>query len=298
MENLSKDDVLHLGLKFVSHKSHRQTQKSLVKKFVGYFGAEPKILVKQWKDLFDTIPNKEQNERGLRMFMMCHYFLFCYPRNAQVLAKDFGMCDKNSVSGKKLWTWLERIAALKEKKIVWPHERFRQEDYAKFVMTVDCVDCHTREPKHPRYNLDNAYSSHKFKKAGFRYELALEIQFSNLIWINGPYKAGSDSDIKIFKEGGLRAKMRALPGKKGIADQGYEGESALLAMPTTIDKHHVHTFKSRARCRMENFNARIKQYHSMNTYWEHGKAKHKIAFEAVCVTCQYRMENGHPLWDV
>ena len=115
--------------------------------------------------------------------------------------------------------------------------------------------------------------------------------------INGDGKFDAE-DIKIFKEGGLRAKMRALPGKKGIADRGYEGESALLAMPTTIDKHHIHTFKSRARCRMENFNARIKQYHSMNTYWEHGKAKHKIAFEAVCVTCQYRMENGHPLWDV
>jgi hypothetical protein len=304
MLELTKKEVLELGLKFVKHKHKRQTFKSLQKKFIQYYGAEAEVLAIQWRDLCTTdiphakVPEKQQNERGFRMFMMAHYFLFTCPKSTQILAKDFGYCDKNSVSGERLWKWIKRIAALKKKKIVWPHDEFKQDDYAKLVMTVDCVDCMIREPKHPTYNQDSSFSSHKFKKAGLRYELAISVHTSDLIWVNGPYKCGSDADITIFRSGGLKDKMEQLPGKKCIADRGYEAEPNLISIPNSLDEDYVHEFKSRARCRHENFNGRLKKYKTMDCFWEYGIKKHGIAFEAICVTCQYRMENGHPLWDV
>ena len=299
---LSAKEVLNLGLSFVKHEHLRQSQKTLCKCFKKYYGANNVILAQQWKDLCQTtlrkakLNKKEKTEKGFKMFMVAHHFLFCYPKNSEMIANTFCM-SVNSV--RNMWVWVEKIAALKEIKIVWPQEEFMRADTAKLAFTVDCVDCHIREPSfHPNYNIDKSYSSHKFKKAGLRYELALDIHKSRLIWINGPYKSGSDQDITIFQTGGLKDKVMQLPGKKGIADRGYEGEELWLSLPTSRDKPFVHQYKSRARCRMEIFNGKIKKYQCLSIYWTHGITKHKLAFEAVCVTTQYQMENGSPLFDV
>ena len=307
MLRLDSNEVLHLGLKFVSHKSHRQKHNTLVKNFRKYYRVEPKVLAKQWNDLCRTdlpdarVAKKNQNERGFKMFMACHYFLFTYPKNAQVFATNFQFGSTDMVSGKKLWSWLGKIAALQHEKIIWPEERYKNPNSAKYVVTVDCVDCHIREPKHPEKNIDTSYSSHKFKKAGLRYELGIDVHHPSLVWLSGPHKAGSDSDKIIFKQkDGLRDKLKKLVqyGKKGIADGGYEGHEKYLSLSSTLDKGPVREFKSRARSRHEGFNSEIKKYRSMATYWEQGRKKHGIAFRAVCVTLQYAMENGSPLFDV
>jgi len=312
MFRLNAREVCHLGLQFVKHKHHRQGFDTLVMMFRKYYRVHPKVLSKQWRDLCSgddnhndgdimaaRVPAKEQNEKGFKMFMMCHYFLFVYPKNAQVLAKDFGFGSADSVTGEKFWRWMKRIQALQASKIVWPEEEYMDRNGNKFTITLDCVDFHTREPKHPTLNLDKGFSSHKFKKAAFRYELGLDVHSPRLVWINGPFKAGTYSDKKIFK-GGLKDKLKPLRkrGKKAIADGGYEGYENLLSMPSSMDKPHVRRFKSRARCRHEAFNAEIKKYGSMSTYWKHGMEKHSIALSVICITLQYSMELGFPLWDV
>jgi hypothetical protein len=302
---LSDKEVLNLGLSFVDCRSSTRRhakEKRLVERFKKHYGADNVTLAKQWKDLCtSTLPKaklkkKEKTGKGFRMFMVAHNFLFCYPKNMELLANGFDL-SVNAV--RKMWVWIEKIAALKKTKIVWPEEDYMNPDTARLPFTVDCVDFHKREPSsHPNYNIDKSYSSYKFKKAGLRYELAIDVHTSRLIWIKGPYKCGSDNDVKIFQTGGLKDKVMQLPGKKGIADRGYEGEEEWLSMPTTLDGPLEHQYKSRARCRHESFNGKIKKYQCLSTYWEHTIAKHKLAVEAVCVTTQYQMENGSPRFDV
>ena len=53
------------------------------------------------------------------------------------------------------------------------------------------------------------------------YELGIADADSQVVWIDGPFKAG-ESDLNIFRKGGgLKSKMP--DGKKAIADGGYTG---------------------------------------------------------------------------
>ena len=44
------------------------------------------------------------------------------------------------------------------------------------------------------------FYSHKFKKSGLCYEVALCIMIGDIVWINGPYEPGIWPDIKIFHD--------------------------------------------------------------------------------------------------
>ena len=41
--------------------------------------------------------------------------------------------------------------------------------------------------------------SNKFNGPGLQYEVAINIQTGDIVWINGPYKCGAWTDIKIFR---------------------------------------------------------------------------------------------------
>lgn len=301
---LSVDEVLDLGLAFVNYKPARKCSRHfLVEKFKTFYGPAPKVLRKIWNRLCSTSDNKacldkkDKNEKGFRLFMCVNHFLFCYPKNGTVLSNAFGK-SANSVYDKEFWGMLKKICRLSKEKIVWPEEEFAKDDGAKIPFSLDGVDCKIQEPKHPTYNLDKDYSSHKFgKKAGLRYELAIALHSSDLVWISGPHKAGKYTDLKIFRKK-LKGLVEKLGGKKGMADGGFEGEEDLLCLPSSLDKTHERKYKSRARCRHETFNGRIKKYQSMDGKWKQGKKKHKLAFVAICVILQYEMENGSPLFNM
>ena len=68
------------------------------------------------------------------------------------------------------------------------------EDEGNDCMTsLDGADCRTVESGRKFY-------SHKYKKLAFRYEVALCIKTGQIVWINGPYEAGSWPDINIFRD--------------------------------------------------------------------------------------------------
>jgi hypothetical protein len=78
-----------------------------------------------------------------------------------------------------------------------------------------------------------------------KYEIALSIFEAKCVWISGPHRGGKD-DMTIFQEG-LKGKIQ--PGKKAIADRGYERQHAdeqMLAQPNAVDSKRLNNFKSRA----------------------------------------------------
>ena len=157
------------------------------------------------------------------------------------------------------------------------------------------TDFRVWEPKHPTLPYDKGFCSHKFNKAALRYEIAISLKASRMIWISGPHKGGR-SDLQIFKEqNGLCQKIRK--GKKVIVDGGYRGDKK-LAHPDCMETKELQNFKSRARLRQESLNGRLKKFGALEQTFKHGVKKHKFAFEAICVMVQNQMDCGSKLYDI
>jgi len=173
------------------------------------------------------------------------------------------------------------------------HENVSADDKV-FILLVDGVHCHLDEPKHPMMSKNPAFYSHKFNKASLTYELGISIFEMRLVWVNGPFPA-SRSDIKIFRENGLKNMIP--PGKRIVGDNGYIGEPGIISTPNSHDPEQLRIFKRRVWSRHESFNSRLKAFKCLDVRFRHGVKKHKIVFEAICIICQYQLENGSPLFD-
>jgi hypothetical protein len=300
---LSPADVLKRGLKYLQIDFSKKSEAKKNKDFHKHYGSSTLVLANMWYDLTVSdiaearISEPEQCDKGFKMFLMAHFFLWTYPKNADLLASRFRIGERCS-RGEPLWLWIRRIAALKGLKIKW-NPRFNDPDAEIFIVTIDGTDFRTWEKKHPTLNKDRQMCSHKFNHAAVKYEIAISIQTSEVAYINGP-KIGSKHDLTMFREGEL---LQLIPdGKLGVTDRGYQtsvlAERPKLSLPSAYDPPHLNNFKSRARLRHETFNGRIKFFNVLSDTFRHGFDKHKFVFEAVVVIVQYQMENGSPLYDV
>ena len=152
---------------------------------------------------------------------------------------------------------MENIQALKVEKIIWPDDDFFGDDI--WIISVDGTHFWIEEPQHPMWSQDSTFYSHKYNKAGLNYELGICLWNNQLVWMNGPYKAGTN-DVKIFKRDGIRALLKRLK-KKAIGDGGYCGHPKYMSTPISHDSRGVKIFKSCALKRHETFNGMIKVLH-------------------------------------
>ena len=267
--------------------------------FRKHYGSSNLDLAEMWFDLMTTsiegaiVINKDKCEKGFKIFMVAHYFLWIYPKNASLIACTFKLCEKYS-RGANLWKWVKKIAALKAKKIVW-HPDLDNPNKEKFVYTIDGTDFRTWEKKHLTLNLDKKQCSKKFNHGAVKYEIAMSVYRPKCVWINGPFRGGLH-DLEVFRAG-LKAKMPA--GKVAIVDRGYRTSEAdevgVFSYPDNMDSKELGNFKSRARLRHEGFNGRLKHFGSLCQTFCHGFDNHKFVFEAVVVIIQYQMDNGTQL---
>ena len=301
---LEADEMMRKGLERMNIDAFAQARRSFDKNwelFKNHYGPVPSVAASVWNDLCTTdieaskLEPREKNEKGLKYFLMALHFLWVNPKNRQVLASRFEVCDKYS-SGSHLWKWVARVAGLRQKVIVWPQETFSDPNGPKFIISVDCRDHKCWEKKHPVFNLDKSFSSKKHgKHAALKYEVALSVHTNQIVWINGPYKA-TRSDITVFREDGLKELMLACPGKFVICDRGYissEPDEKMLAYPSSTDTDELKKFKSLARCREEDFNGRSAKWKIMSDEFEYGMEEHQHCYVAVAVLIQYSMNAGY-----
>jgi hypothetical protein len=168
-----------------------------------------------------------------------------------------------------------------------------------YIVSVDGTHCRTYEA---RKNPTAKVYSHKTHGPAVAYELGLAIYEDRLVWMNGPFDA-STHDITIFRgeadditDSGLKDNFPV--GKRLIGDSGYKGEPNLITAHNDNHSKELTNFINRVRARHENFNARIKSYRCLSERFRSNRENHKIVFEAVCVLCQYDLENGHPLMEI
>jgi DDE superfamily endonuclease len=277
-------------------KNRGRKQKQL---FIGNFGAGPHVVAQVWEDLQKTDINDAflpPEERSLPHLLYAFHFMKAYPTEAQRVGK-WHECDR--IQRDKGWSMLLKIQALKEKKIVWPSEEEIGDNI--WVGSVDGTHMKTQEPSHPEVPKNPKAFSYKSNSAGLSYELVLCLWKPSIIWMSGPYLA-SIHDTRIFNEGGLRDRLRAQQ-LRVIADNGYRGSDDVISRPNSQDSKEVSKCKSRARCRQESVNAKIKTLACTNSVFRHkgeinGQSKFKICFEAAVVVTQYKMEMGDPVFDV
>ncbi len=299
---LTPNDVQAFGLNIMNVRLSRKNEKRLRTEFHKHYGSSPLDLADMWYDLCNFDPTaltlKEKTEKGFKHFLAAHYWLWCYPKNTSLFASRFGMCI-DYVRGKGLWTWIERIANLMEKKIKWD-KRLDSNTTEIFCISTDGVDFKMWETKHPEFPIDQKAMSHKFRSCGAKYIIALSVFEPKCVFIEGPFKGGKH-DIDMLRESGLMGKMKA-NGKLCIADRGFQSRFAAerkhLALPDYMDSKELHNFKSRARLRQETFNRRLKHFSAMTETFRHGFIKHGIALRAVAVIVQYQMDNGSPIYCV
>lgn len=301
----SSNEIMKYGLKLLGFSEDRQNKvkrQTNVKRFKALYGSHPDVYREMFIDL-QTISNAKYKLvvkkpwKDLKAFLITIHFLAKYREETDESAQ-FQLSDR-TIRDKK-WKLACAIQHLKYKKITWPEEWEVAPDSAEFgqipifLVSVDGIHCLVNEPSHGTWSKNPDYYSHKFKRAGLAYEVAISVFMNRVVSINGPFPA-SVNDTTIFK-GGVRKKIPS--GRQAVVDNGYKGKDPTMSRPNPLDSKAVRQFKGRVRSRQECFNAGLKRFKCLRDQFRHGETKHKVCFEAVAVICQYQMENGSPLFDV
>ena len=72
------------------------------------------------------------------------------------------------------------------------------------------------------------FCCHKFyKKPGLRYEVAVCLRTSDIVWVSGPHFPGLHNDIEIFRMGLIHILD---DGERMEADMGYRGEHPMYIL--------------------------------------------------------------------
>ena len=144
---------------------------------------------------------------------------------------------------------------------------------------------------------DKRLYSYKFKGPGLRYEVAVTVRSSDIVWIAGPYLPGLFNDIMIFRDG-LRNYLD--DGERVEADDGYMGDCPYYCKcPGSIaTRSNQKKMKARLRMRHETVNERFKNFSCLESRFRHSIAKHSACFRAVVVLTQLAMSGGEALFDM
>ena len=292
------DEVLTRGLAYLSlDVDGRLTREQRINKFQQHYGSVPLTIATMWYDLCHTTIEEaklstKDKQKGFRMFMVAHFFIYSYPRSSVQLGDRFRICACN-VRGKNLWKWIRKIAALEEKVIFWPHD-LNNPDSEIFALSVDGVDKKTWERKHKTELLpfDRRNFSQKHAHGGVKYQITLCAYRQQVVDIFGPVRGGMGDKEMLERSGVLE---HLADGKKVVADRGYIKNAFRdkVAWPNPQhDSRMANNIKSRIRLRHESFNGKMSTFASMHQTWRHSDTNHGLAFRAVAVTLQYAMNNG------
>lgn len=296
---LTPKEMLQAGLEAMHYSADRinrvKNQSTNIQRFKDHFGCHPHVAATIFEELQITRLDSARlgkNKVSAFYFLASLYFLKVYETEKR-REPIFDLSPKTMRNW--VWYYVRKIQALKEEKIRWP-DGFPPTDV--WVVSIDCTDCPIEEISHPTLSQDPELYSFKLAGAGLQYEFGIDLFYSNVLWMNGPFKPGKYNDNTIFAEFGLKAKLAAC-GKKGLADKIYNGHPNECATFNAIDSKMVKEFKARVQMRHEIFNSLVKEFKVTSTKFRHKENKieqHKSCFEAVTVICQYKLEYDEPLF--
>ncbi len=160
-------------------------------------------------------------------------------------------------------------------------DRFENWNVLEPSCTLDGVDCPIAEPRRP---IDPAFYSHKFKRAGLRYEVAVQINGTKIIWINGGVPCGRFPDLTLAR---LNFTTMLLPNERVAADKGYKDDLFMLPIsrPMNRGEKDFNTWHRKILARHETVNVRLKQFRVLKQVFTHGSTtEERIRLHIKCFT--------------
>lgn len=171
-------------------------------------------------------------------------------------------------------------------KIVWEDRYQGAVNGQSCYCSPDGVDFKINEPK----PFSKAWFSHKFRAAGLRYEVALNIRTGYMVWLYGGYPCGLYPDLKLAREAFVPS---LTTGERAMADKGYKDATHfILPIPQNTTRHGL------IMSRHETINRRLKQFQILSQVYRHSLKKHPMLVSAVANVTQLMLQNGHPLFSV
>ena len=118
-----------------------------------------------------------------------------------------------------------------------------------------------------------------------------------MCWVNGPFPAGSNSDLEIFRSG-LMTYLEEF--ERVEANDGYIGEAPLKVrcpkcITTPLERKEMMAV---VRMRHETVDRRMKQWRCLKDVFRHGLDFHETCFTFCTVMTQTAISNGEPLFQV
>jgi len=170
-------------------------------------------------------------------------------------------------------------------------DRFNDDVGNIIKLSVDGTDCRINEPRNP---FSTKWFSHKFKGAGLRYEIALNIRTGEICWINGPFPAGKYQDPTIFKNG---LNWELAEGELVHADKAYRHQPR-CSTPYNQSFRYEREQSNLIRARHETVNRLFKYNQSLATPFRHPLKKHDVVFHAAAVCVQLAIRSESPIFEV
>jgi hypothetical protein len=161
-------------------------------------------------------------------------------------------------------------------------------------MTVDGTDFRVNEPWPYRKGHNEKFFSHKFSRAGLRYEVGVCIQTGDIVWLHGPFPAGM-SDLKIFC---IKLALMLLPQEKVVADRGYQGDPQIITPYNSPDNAAIQIAMGKARACHETINRAFKRWGALAQCFRNCPDKHGFVFIAIATMTQLEITHGSPPFQV
>lgn len=249
------------------------------------FGVRPVVCYEAWA----IIAKRASVEKlSPKHFYWALYFMRTYQVETDI-ARNLGT-DSKTLRG-KVKQVIHLLSSSMSKVIHWQKRNCGSHPGEKFKITVDGTHFLIEEVYNCDGTVNQGYWSHKFNGAGLAYEIALAIYSDNIVWVNGPYRAGM-SDLKIFKEKGL-VKLLSIAKERAVADGTY---NHWAASQRGHGSHDWKSAKNRFRARQETVNRRLKIFRCLQDRWRHDHELHGEVVRAICFLTQLSFQQN-PLMD-
>ena len=152
-------------------------------------------------------------------------------------------------------------------------DRFCGDKGRSCLVTVDSTNCPIWEPRHP---FSKTWHSHKLEGAGSRCKVGICIQTGDLVWINGPFRCGTLSDLKMFRQG-LKGRLR--PGEMVGCNGTCRGDVGCRNKCVAMNLSDLRA-KNGGRSRHETVNGDMKIFDCLKMHWRHERSLHRCVFGA------------------
>jgi len=144
---------------------------------------------------------------------------------------------------------------------------------------------------------DTRLYSHKFRRPGLRYEIALCLLTGDIVWSSGPHLPGLYNDLQIFRQ----ELIHLLDDDERVeADDGYLGECPNKCKCPGGPDHLKNRERLNAiqRNRHETVNERFKNFGCMKNKFRHDIEKHGQCFNCVVLLTQLEIWEGAGLFPI